>query len=197
MIRSSFVLVAGLAAALSSPVLAAQAGDITAPFSIGTNVYTHRYASEGKPAKDTTSKDSFQISEFPGIGYFVTDQLRLGVNLQFTEVVRQPAKPLPSRFSSFAILPQINYNFWGPLTASLVPSFATRLGGESQYAFYVQGVLTAAMPLTDRLAATGGFEIPVFLDPYRSIGFTPIVGVSYLVARTKDATGSSSPAATP
>lgn len=162
-------------------LLAAEAGDVTVPFSLGTSVYSHQFAAEGKPVKDTTLKNTFQLSEFPGIGYFVTDHLRLGVNLQFTEVVREPAKPLPSRYATFAILPQINYNFWGPLTASLVPTFATRLAGEDQYGFAVQGVLTGAAPITDDLNGTLGIEVPLFLRPYVSIGITPLVGVSYLL----------------
>ena len=172
-----------LALILAQNARAAEAGDVTIPFSLGTNVYTHQFAGEGKEAKDTTLNNSFQLSAFPGVGYFVTDRLRLGLNLQFTAVVREPAKPLPSRYATFGVLPQVNYNVWGPWTVSLVPSFYFRLQGISQYGFALQGVVTYALPLADNFAATASLEVPYYFTPYRTIGITPLIGVVYRLPR--------------
>jgi hypothetical protein len=85
------------------------------------------------------------LSQFPGAGVFVAKRRRLGVNLQFTESLTNP--PAGQRFVLCAVLPQVSCDFWGPLTVSLVPSFAARWAGVNQLGFYLQGVISAALPL--------------------------------------------------
>jgi hypothetical protein len=163
--------------ALGATAHAAEPGDVSFPFMLGTNVYTHRFGVDGYSATDTTIANSFQLSEFPGAGVFVLPRLRLGLNFQFTEAITNP--PAASAFTVFGLLPQINYNFWGPLTASLVPSFYARLAGQNQFGFAVQGVFSAALPLGRGFSGVLALEIPVYVTPYVSIGFTPLIGFSY------------------
>jgi hypothetical protein len=172
---STLFFVATLASAGAAQ--AAEPGDMSFPFMLGTNVYTHRFGAEGYTATDTTIANSFQLSEFPGAGAFVTPRLRLGLNLQFTEAITNP--PAASRFTVFALLPQINYNFWGPLTASLVPSLYARLAGVNEFGFAVQGVFSAALPLGRGFSGVLALEVPLYVVPYVSIGITPLIGFSY------------------
>jgi hypothetical protein len=165
----------------------ADEGDVTIPLSVGTNVYTYHVATGENQniainPGQTSSDNSFKISEFPGIGYFVTNQIRLGLNLQFTELVT----PEPGdNLDIFGFLPQVNYKFWGPLTVSVVPSFYPVYDGISQYHFAVQGVLAAGVPIGDGFTATAALEVPVFLKisaaTSETVGITPIIGVTYKV----------------
>ncbi len=162
--------------------VAAEAGDITSPFSLGANVYTHRFAAEGKMAADTTIANGVGLSEFPGIGYFVSDRLRLGLNLQFTEALTNP--PQGGAFTTFALLPQINFNFWGPFTASLVPTFVLRLAGVDQFGFNVQAVLAYGVSLGAGFSLQMAVEVPFYFVPMVSVGITPLVGVVYRLPRS-------------
>ncbi len=157
---------------------AAEQGDVTGTFMLGTNLATHLFAQDGKPAHDTTISDTFGLSQFVGAGVFVTDRLRLGLNFQFTETIVQPRKPYPSSFQIFGLLPQINYNFWGPLTASVVPTILLRKDGVNQEAYGVQGVLGWGIPITKGINAVVAVEVPYFWNPRRTIGVTPLAGVS-------------------
>lgn len=186
----AMTVVVGLLSLCGARATAAEAGDISFPFMLGTNVYSHRFADYGKPAADRTVADSFALSEFVGAGYFVTNRLRLGLNLQFTEAITEPSAPYPSRFTIFALLPQINYNFWGPLTASIVPTIPLRLDGENQAGFAVQAVLAAALPLGANFSAVVALEVPVFFYPTVSVGITPLIGVSYRLPRRRHSAAS-------
>jgi hypothetical protein len=172
---------------LTAAAAAADQGDVTIPISVGTNVWTHHVAS----GQDTTiainpgqtsSTGSFKLSEFPGIGYNVTDRVRLGLNLQFTELIT----PEPGdNLNTFGLLPQVNVRFWGPLSASLVPSFYPVYDGTSQYHFAIQGVLAAGWAVSGGFRFTAALEVPVFLkiskQTSETIGLTPILGFSYKV----------------
>ncbi len=164
---------------------AAEVGDVTLTYNFGTSLYAHRFAALGKTAGDTTIADTFGLSEFLGAGVFVTPRLRLGLNVQFTEAITEPAEPYPSRFAVFALLPQFNYNFWGPLTASFVPGVLLRLNGTNQMGFVPQAVLTAAVPLGAGFSALFSVEVPVMVYPIVSVGITPLVGVGYRVPRAR------------
>lgn len=184
--RGSRAAAAVVVAALSlhgALARAAEAGEVTFPFMLGTNLYTHRFAAYGKAAADRTIADTFGFSQFVGAGYFVTDRLRLGLNLQFTEAVTQPTPAYPSAFTIFALLPQLNFNFWGPLTASLVPTIPLRLEGEWKAGFAVQAVLAAALPLGAGFSGVVALEVPVFFYPTVSVGLTPLIGVTWRLPR--------------
>ena len=164
---------------------AAEAGDVTFTYNFGASLYNHRFAAYGKTSSDSTIADTFGLGEFVGGGYFVTRRLRIGLNLQFTEAITEPTPPYPSRFTIFALLPQLNYNFWGPLTVSFVPAVAFRLAGTNQIGFIPQLVLTAAVPLGAGFAALFSVEIPVMVYPTVTIGITPLLGIAYRLPRAR------------
>jgi hypothetical protein len=169
--------VLSLVVAGAAPSMAAEQGEVTFPFMLGTNVYSHQFAAEGKKASDKTVADSFALSEFVGAGYFVTRRLRLGMNLQFSEAITNP--PSASAFTLYGFLLQINYNFWGPLTASIVPTFLGRYGGVNQFAFNIQAVFAAALRFGHGFSGVLAIEFPVYVYPVVSIGITPLLGFTY------------------
>ncbi len=174
-------LVAALAL-LPAAAFAAEAGDVTIPFSLGTNVWTHKFASGAQPASDSTIANRFALSEFPGAGVFLTDRFRVGLNLQLTEAITNP--PPGGRFTTFGLLPQLNYHLGGPFTVSLVPSFYLRLDAKNQFGFALQGVFAAAFPLGAGFSLSVALEVPVYFTPFTSVGITPLVGVVYRIPRS-------------
>lgn len=178
---------AALAWALCPGAANAAEWDVTIPMSVGVPVYVYHVASGQTTTVainpgDKSSDNSLKISEFPGIGYDVTNRIRLGLNLQFTELVT----PEPGdNLNIFGFLPQINYKFWGPFTASLVPPFYPVYDGISQFHFAVQGVIGAAYPLGKGFTAACSIEVPVFIktpaDVNETIGITPLLGVVYRI----------------
>src|SRR5271170_1459590 len=74
---------AALAWALCPGAASAAEGDVTIPMSVGVPVYVYHVASGQTTTVainpgDKSSDNSLKISEFPGIGYYVTNQIRLG-----------------------------------------------------------------------------------------------------------------------
>ncbi len=163
----------------------ADSGEVSIPMNFGTNVFQYNITKQSSSAiamnpGQKESGNGFMVSEFPGIGCFVTDQIRLGMNLQFTEkVFPEPATNL----THFGLLPQVNVHVWGPWTASLVPSFYPVFDGVSDFHFAMQGVLTAGFPLEQGFTATVSLEVPWFFrisaSTDETVGITTIIGVSY------------------
>ena len=172
------VLVAPLA------VHAAEAGDVTFPVLVGTNVWTHNFGQNGQPAKTVTIDDRFVLIESIGVGYFITDRLRVGFSVQFNEAVTNP--PPTSAFTQFSLNPQVNYNFWGPLTVTVATSFVLRLNGISQFGFAPFGALSAAVPLGAGLSFVGGIAVPFFVTPVTSVGLVPFLGLSFKLPGQKE-----------
>ena len=132
-------------------------------------------------SKTTTVSDTTALSEFIGIHYFFIDNVRLGVNLQFTEYLSTP-KSTQSRLATFAVLPQIGWHFAGPFYAAFVLTIAPWTGGVSNFVLGVQGVLGVGIPLAERVKLTLAIEVPVNFGitstTSTTIGFTPLLGIS-------------------
>ena len=119
--------------------------------SVGMNLVTYAFDT----GKTTGVGDVAALSEFVGLHYFVIDRLRIGMNLQFSEYLTDPA-PGQSRFATFALLPQIGWHFWGPLFAAFVFTIAPwTLGGANRsnnFDFGMQAVFGGGGPVGDRVA---------------------------------------------
>ncbi len=187
------ILLVSLALLTASTAAAREAGDVTIPFNLGANLYSHRFAYYGKKESDSTIADRFALSEFVGAGYFVSDRWRLGLNLQFSEAITSPYPAPASSFTLFGFLLQINYNFWGPLTASIVPTFLVWYEGVSQFAFNVQAVLAWGIPLRHGFSLNLAVEVPVYIYPVVSVGITPLIGFTYGMSTRKHAPPPSAP----
>ena len=164
-----------------APRALAEAGDVTGTFTLGATALTYGLPAGDKPGKLTTLADTVPFSEFLGAGYFLTDRWRIGLNLQFTEALTVPSPPPPSRFSTFALLPQVNYLFAKPFFASLVAFVPLRLGGVDELGFGIQGVVGAGFPVAKDLSLTAAVELPLLLTPVVSVGVTPLVGLAYRI----------------
>src|SRR5580693_10258475 len=107
---------------------------------LGMNVVSYNLDT----SKTTTVADSAGLSEFVGGHYFFADGWRFGMNVQFTELLTTPP-PGGNRFSTFALLPQIGWHFWGPLFAAVVFDFLPRTSGGANLDLAVQALLGAAI----------------------------------------------------
>lgn len=144
---------------------------------LGMNMVSHNFDN----GKTTSVGDVAGLSEFVGLHYFVVDGVRLGMNLQFTELLTAPA-PEQSRFATFALLPQVGWHFYGPLFAALVFTVAPWTQGgandSNNFDLSVQGVVGAAIPIAERVNLTAAAEVPYNFLVHRTIGLTPLLGLS-------------------
>jgi hypothetical protein len=163
-----------IAAALPVQALAAgKQGDVVQTDTLGMNLVSHNIDT----GKTTTVSDSAGLSEFVGAHYFFADGWRVGMNLQFTELLSTPP-PMGSRFSTFALLPQVGWHFYGPLFAALVFGVLPRTSGGANFDLAVQGVFGAGVPVSDRLSISAALEAPYNFLIHETIGLTPLLGVA-------------------
>jgi hypothetical protein len=171
----SFVVLGGFIAATLTPSVARavpEKGTVVQTDTLGMNVVSYNIDT----SKTTTVSDAVGLSEFVGAHYFFADGWRLGMNLQFTELLTTPPAGA-SRFTTFALLPQVGWHFYGPLFAALVFSFLPRTSGAAKLDLGVQGVLGAAIPITNRVNLAGAIEVPYNFYVHRTVGVTPLLGV--------------------
>lgn len=150
-------------------------GHFNTTFTLGATALTYGLTTN----KLTTVADTVPFSEFIGAGYYITDRLRVALTLQFTEALTVPSTPPPSRFTTFALLPQINYTFAKPFFASLVAFIPLWFGGVPQAGFGVQGVIGASFPIAKALSLSVAIEVPWVMVPVETLGVTPLVGLAY------------------
>lgn len=148
-------------------------GDVVQTDTLGMNVVSYNMDT----SKTTTVSDSAGLSEFVGAHYFFADDWRVGMNLQFTELLTTPP-PGDNRFSTFALLPQVGWHFYGPLFAALVFGILPRTSGGGNLDLALQGVVGAGVPIADRVNLTAALEVPYNFYVHRTIGLTPLLGVS-------------------
>jgi hypothetical protein len=169
-----------LALVVPLTVQAAQAGDVTFPVLVGTSVWTYTYAQNGQPAKTITPSDRLVLIEAVGLGYAVTDRLRIGFFLQFTEALTNP--PPTSSFTGFSVAPSLGYTFWGPLTVAINTNFVLRRNGLSEFGFGLNGNLYAGFPLGAGVSFIGGLSVQQLLSPLTSTALIPFAGLSFKLA---------------
>jgi hypothetical protein len=161
-------------------VVHAAEGDLSMPVLVGTPVWTYTYAQNGQPAKTTTISDRCVLIEATGLFYAVTDRVRLGLTLQFSQALTNP--PPASSFTGFSIAPSLGYNFWGPLIVSISPTFVLRRNGVGEFGFIVTGNLYASVPLGAGVAFVAGLSVQNFLTPVLSTALIPFAGLSFKLA---------------
>lgn len=148
-------------------------GTVVQTDTLGMNMVSYNFDT----SKTTTVADSAGLSEFIGAHYFFADGWRIGMNLQFTELLSSPP-PGGNRFATFALLPQVGWHFYGPLFAAAVFTFAPRTSGGANLDMGVQGVFGAAIPIVQRVNLTAAVEVPYNFYIHNTIGVTPLLGVS-------------------
>ena len=126
----------------------------------------------------TTVADVQTLSDFVGLHYYVIDHVRVGMAMQFGEQLA-PAPPAGTgHFQTFALLPQIGWNFYGPLYASLAATLAPWTGGRARFDAGARAQLGAIAPLTPRIGATFAVEAGASFVQSTAIGATALVGLT-------------------
>lgn len=126
------------------------------------------------------------LSQFVGMHYYVADGVRVGMNLQFTEQLWGPLPASGSGFSTFGLLPQVGWDFWGPMFGAFVLSILPRTAGEALLDLGVQAVVGAGLPLGKSIKLTGALEVPFNFKVARTIGITPLVGLTWKLNPVED-----------
>lgn len=149
-------------------------GEFIQTDTLGSSLASHDY----KSGKNTDIGKVFNLSEYVGLHGYVIDTLRIGMNLQFTERAWSREPVHSSRFQRFALLPQVGWNFYGPLFSALVFGVAPRTAGTSDLNLTVQGVLGVSLPLAGRVRLSIAGEVPYTYYDHKIIGFTALTGIS-------------------
>ena len=171
---------AAAAAVLAAPLaegsaLAADAGDVVQANNIGVPLYTYNF----DKGSGTSIADKSYLSEFMGAHYFVTRSVRLGMMFQWTEQFGGELAAGADRFTTFALLPQVGWNFYDHFSAAAIFTYAVRAGGKAQYDLGVQALIGYALPITEGASFNIAVEVPYNFHLARTLGVTPLLGFSY------------------
>jgi hypothetical protein len=152
-------------------------GDFVQTDTLGLRLINYTY--DPPPTQTKTIANQAFLSEFVGLHYFFVDRVRLGMNLQFSEQLAPPVgQDNGIAFRTFAFLPQIGWDFWGPMFAAFVVTLAPWSSGTSTFEFGLQGVLGVGIPIVNRVKITAAVEVPFTLVPDREVALTPLLGVA-------------------
>jgi hypothetical protein len=121
---------------------------------------------------------TFNLSEFVGIHAYVVDRVRVGINFQFTERI-WPALPSGSHsLQRFGLLPQVGWNFYGPLFSSLVFGVVPRTDGKDHLNLTLQVVLGASFPIAGPVRWSIAGEVPWTYYDHQMLGVTALTGIA-------------------
>jgi hypothetical protein len=175
MARLSSLLV--LLIALDSGVAgAAEAGEVVQTDNLGMNVVTWNLS---KGTRKTVT-DEQVLSEFVGAHVFVWKNVRLGLNLQFSEQIA-PQPKTGDRFRTFALLPQVGWNVWGPFFVAGIFTYAPWTSGGANLTLGVQALGGVAFDIARWVKLSTALEVPYNFHPDRTIGLTPLIGLAFRV----------------
>lgn len=176
--------VAGTAAASEPAGAADTQADVTKPGTIiqtdalGMNMVTWNLTK----GTNTTVGNEQVLAEFVGAHYFVWPDVRLGLVLQFSEQLA-PTVTSGSTFRTFALLPQVGWNVWGPFFVAGILTVAPFSSGEGSWTLGVQALGGAAWEISKVVKLTAALEIPYNFynagKTTQTVGLTPILGASF------------------
>jgi hypothetical protein len=160
---------------ISAVYAAGQAGDVVETDMVGSNLWTYNFATGAQKNIGT----NFGLSEFVGLHYYFVNEVRVGMAFQFTEALNPAPAPGKDAFSTFALLPQIGWNFLKPFFIQLTVSVPLRMNAVNEVDFGLQPVLGASLSLAPDLSATLALEIPFYLALEQTVGVTPLAGIGW------------------
>jgi hypothetical protein len=149
-------------------------GDFVQTDTLGMNVVSHNFDT----GTTTTVSDAQVLSLFIGLHYYVVDNIRVGMNFQFSDQLGPSLPDGESSFRTFALLPQVGWSFYDPFFAALVVTIAPRTAGGANFDAGLQGVFGVSLPLAERVRATIALEVPWNFVIHQTLGLTPLLGVS-------------------
>lgn len=153
---------------------ASEAVEAIAVDNIGVPLYTHNFDT----GQNVSIANRLYASEFVGGHYYVTKSVRVGLMLQWTEQYAGDLAPGADHFTTFALLPQIGWNFYDHFCAAAVFAYAPRAGGKDQYDLGVQAVLGYGVTFTRNVSLNLLVEAPYNFRLARTIGITPLIGLT-------------------
>ncbi len=165
--------VAAIALVWVSLAAHAEKGDFVQSDNLGMNMVTWNLSK----GTTTTVADAKVLSEFVGLHYYFAKDVRVGLNLQFSEQL-DPEPKTGDRFRTFALLPQIGWNISGPLFVAAIFTIAPRTGGGGNLVLGVQALAGASFPISERVRFSVALELPYNFYPDQTIGLTPLLGLS-------------------
>ncbi|MCL2448040.1 MAG: hypothetical protein FWD17_03735 [Polyangiaceae bacterium] len=153
---------------------ARDAGDVVVAANIGVPLYTHNFDT----GKDTTIHDRLSISELLGAHYFVTKAVRVGMMVQWTEQYTGALARGSDRFSTFALLPQVGWNFYDHFSVAAIFTYAPRASGQNRMDLGVQALFGYGLPITKSATLNLIAEVPYNFHLARTIGVSPLAGLT-------------------
>jgi hypothetical protein len=169
------VALAAIIVAAPGGAAAAQAGDVIAVNNFGLPLWTRNFDT----SKTTTIDDRVLLSEFMGAHVFVTDKLRVGMMLQWTEQYTGALPGGADHFTTFALLPQIGWVFLDHFVAAAIFTFAPRSGGKDNLDLGVQGLLGYGLRISRDASLNFAVELPYNFHVAQTVGLTPLLGLTY------------------
>jgi hypothetical protein len=141
---------------------------------VGMNAYTYNFDKH----TDTNVGSTQDLSDFVGLHYYVVDHVRVGMSLEFTERLAPEPATGTGRFQTFALLPQIGWNFSRSFYAALVATIAPWTSGKDLFDAGFQGLIGASTPFTSSIRGSVALQIPVTVVQATTIGATVLAGLS-------------------
>ncbi len=141
---------------------------------VGMNAYTYNFDNH----TDTNVGSTQELSDFVGLHYYVVDHVRLGMNLQFTERLAPEPPTGTGRFQTFALLPEVGWNFSRPFYATLLATIAPWTNGKDLFDAGFRGLIGALTPFTPSIRGSIALEVPVTFVQATTVGVTLLAGLS-------------------
>jgi hypothetical protein len=163
--------------AYASPAVAGQPGETIVAANLGLPLYAHDLNS----GKTTTIDDKVLVSEFMGAHVFVTEHLRLGMMLQWTEQYTGAVASGADRFVTFALLPQVGWVFSNRIAVAGIFTIAPIAGGKHHLDLGVQLLFGYCLPISQNAAVNFAVELPYNFHVASTLGVTPLVGMSFRI----------------
>ncbi len=154
---------------------AAEPGEVVQVNNVGVPLYVHNLDT----GKDKSIGDRLSIAEYFGAHYYVTERIRVGMIVQLTEQFTGALSKGVDRWTTFALLPQVGWNFYQRLFVAGVFTYAPRAGGKNQLDLGIQAVVGGSIPITEGASFGYALEVPYNFHVERTIGITPLIGLSY------------------
>jgi hypothetical protein len=161
-------------ASVSASASAAEPGDVVQVDNLGMNMVTWNLSK----GTHKTVADEQVLSEFVGAHVYAWKDVRLGMNVQFSEQLA-PEPETGGRFRTFALLPQIGWNIHAPFFVAAIFTYAPRTNGGAHTILGVQALGGVAFPIASRVKLSAALEVPYNFYPDQMLGLTPLVGVSF------------------
>lgn len=169
--RTLAAIALGLVATTAS---AAEPGDVIQPDNLGMNMISWNLSK----GTHSTVADAQVLSEFVGAHVYAWKDVRLGMQLQFSEQLA-PDPKTGDRFRTFALLPQIGWNIHEPFFVAAIFTYAPRSNGMASTILGVQALGGVAFPVAKGIKLTAALEVPYNFYPDQTIGLTPLVGATF------------------